>query len=78
MAQGVHAQMVRLCLVFTYIWQEDVVKIPKVPGVHTMQTGLSNNMVGIGLTIYRAIFQLQFTSISLVFMQQNTFDKKIS
>ena len=22
----------RLCLVFTYIWQEDVAKIPKVPG----------------------------------------------
>ena len=29
---GPPAQMVRLFLVFTYIWQEDVAKIPKVPG----------------------------------------------
>ena len=30
--QGPRAQMVRLFLVFTYIWQEDVAKISKVPG----------------------------------------------
>ena len=30
--QGPHAQMVRLFLVFTNIWQEDVAKIPKVQG----------------------------------------------
>ena len=30
---GPRAQMVRLFLVFTYIWQEDVAKIPKVPCV---------------------------------------------
>ena len=26
------AQMVRLVLVFTFIWQENVAKLPKVPG----------------------------------------------
>ena len=30
--QGHNIQMVRLFLVFTYIWQEDVAIIPKVPG----------------------------------------------
>ena len=30
-SQGPRAQMVKLFLVFTYIWQEDVI-IPKVPG----------------------------------------------
>ena len=29
---GPHAQMVRLFFFFTYIWQEDLAKIPKVPG----------------------------------------------
>ena len=29
---GPRAQMVRLFLVFTYIWQEDLAKIPKEPG----------------------------------------------
>ena len=29
---GPRAQTVRLFLVFTYIWHEDVTKIPKVPG----------------------------------------------
>ena len=29
---GPRAQMVRLFLIFTYIWQEDLAKIPKVPG----------------------------------------------
>ena len=29
---GPRTQTVRLFLVFTYIWHEDVVKIPKVPG----------------------------------------------
>ena len=28
---GPQAQMVRLFLIFTYIWQEDLAKIPKVP-----------------------------------------------
>ena len=28
--QGTHTQMVRLFLVFTYIWQKDVPKIPEV------------------------------------------------
>ena len=31
-SQGFRAQMVRLFLAFTYSWQEDVAKIPKVPG----------------------------------------------
>ena len=29
---GPRAQMIGLFLVFTYIWPEDVAKIPKVPG----------------------------------------------
>ena len=29
---GPRAQMVRHFLIFTYTWQEDVAKIPKVPG----------------------------------------------
>ena len=29
---GPRAQMVRLFLIFTYIWQKDLAKIPKVPG----------------------------------------------
>ena len=29
---GPRAQMVRLFFFFTYIWQEDLAKIPKVPG----------------------------------------------
>ena len=33
-------------------------------------------MVSIGVTIYRAIFQLQFTSTAPVFTRQNTFEKK--
>ena len=32
-SQGFRAQMGRLCLVFTYILQEDVSKIPLEPGV---------------------------------------------
>ena len=34
--QKPRAQMVRFFLVSTYIWQEDVAKIPKVPGPHAM------------------------------------------
>ena len=34
--QGHYAQMVRLVLVFTYIWQEDVAKIPKFQGPRAM------------------------------------------
>ena len=30
-SHGLLAQMIRLCLVFTYIWQEDIAKILKVP-----------------------------------------------
>ena len=41
-----------------------------------MSTGSCNNVVGIGVTIYRTIFQLQFTSKSPVFTRQNTFEKK--
>ena len=29
---GPHARMVRLFFIVTYIWQEDLAKIPKVPG----------------------------------------------
>ena len=29
---GLCVQMVRLFYIFTYIWQEDIAKIPKVPG----------------------------------------------
>ena len=29
--QGLRAQMVKTFLVFTYIWQEDVAKIPEIP-----------------------------------------------
>ena len=29
---GPRTQMVRLFFIFTYIWQQDLAKIPKVPG----------------------------------------------
>ena len=32
LCQKPRAQMVRLFLIFSYIWQEDVAKLPKVPG----------------------------------------------
>ena len=72
---ALRAQIVRLYLVFTYIWREDFAKIPKVSGVRAMSTAQSNTMVSIGVTIYRANFQLQFTSTSPIFTRQNALKK---
>ena len=42
---GPRAQMVRLFFFFTCIWQEDLVKIPKVPGAQRDVNPARNNMV---------------------------------
>ena len=45
-SKGFRAQMVRLFLVFTYIWQEDAAKIFKVPRIPAQyKSGPSNNML---------------------------------
>ena len=48
--QELLAQVVRLSLVFTYIWQEDIAKIPQVPEA-------PDNIMVARLTIYYTIFQ---------------------
>ena len=73
---GFRAQMLRLFLVFTYIWQEDVAKIRKVQGTLRKVNPARATTWFVGVTIYCTIFQNQFTSTSPVFTQQNTFEKK--
>ena len=51
-SKGFRAQMVRLFLVFTYIWQEDVAKIFKVSRApHNINLGRAITWV-VGITIY--------------------------
>ena len=76
--QGPRSQMVRLFLVFTYIWQKDVVKISKVPGALCKVNPARAIAWLVGVIIYCTIFQQQFTSNSPVFTQQNTFEKKLA
>ena len=74
---GPRVQMVRLFLVFTYIWQEDVAKITKVPGATRNVNPAEINMVsernhlmyGFSTTIH-----LHLAS----FYSQNTFEKKLA
>ena len=71
--KGLHAQMVRLFLVFTYVWQEDVAKIFKVPRApHNINLARARTWL-IGVTIYCTIFKQQSTSTTPVFTRQNTF-----
>ena len=49
--QRPRAQMLKLFLVFTYIWQEDVAKIPNVPGAREIAWL-------VGVTIYCSIFSI--------------------
>ena len=60
-SKGFRAQMVRLFLVFTYIWQEDVAKIFKVPRApHNINLDRAITWL-IGVTINCAIFKQQST-----------------
>ena len=61
--------MVILFLVFTYIWQEDVAKIFKVPGAP------GNNMVNWRNHLLYDFQQEQFTSTLLVFKRRNIVEK---
>ena len=62
-------------LVFTYIWQKDVVKISKVPSALRKVNPARAIAWLVGATIYCTIFQQQFTSNSPVFTRQNTLKK---
>ena len=56
------SQMVRLFLVFTYIWQKDFVKISKVPGAPRNVNPARSITWLVSGDIYCTIFQQQFTS----------------
>ena len=63
-------------LVFTYIWQEDVAKIFKVPGAPRNSINPAWAIAWLqGVTIFCTIFQWQPTSTLPVFTQQNNFEK---
>ena len=69
--------MVRLFLVFTYIWREDFTKISKVPGALSNVSGLVRSITWlVSVTINYNIFQLQFTSTLPIFMWKYTLQKK--
>ena len=72
--QGPRAQMVRLFLLFTSIWQEDVAKIPEVPGTprNVYPAGAITWLVGV--TIY-CTFSIT-THIYLPVSTQKTLLKK--
>ena len=56
-SRGFRAQMVKLFLVFTYIWQEDVEKIFKVPRApHNINLARAIAWL-VGITIYCTIFE---------------------
>ena len=55
--QGSRAQIVRLFLVITYIWPEDVAKFPKVPGAPRKVNPARAITWLVGITIYCVIFQ---------------------
>ena len=56
-SKGPRAQMVRLFLVFTYIWQEDVAKIFKVP-MSLRNVNLARAITWlVGETVYFTIFK---------------------
>ena len=66
--QGLRAQMVRLCLVFTCIWQENVAKFPKVPRVpRNASPARGLTWLVLVIAIYCIIFQLQLTYTAPVF-----------
>ena len=63
-------------LVFTYIWQEDIAKIFKVPGSrHDVNPARAIAWL-VGVTNHCTMFQQQFTYILPVFTRQYTFEKK--
>ena len=72
---GVPVQMVKLVLVFFNIWQENVAKIPKVPGTPLNVNPAQAITWLTGVTIYVMIFQQQFTSTSPVFTRQKSFER---
>ena len=63
--------MVRLLLVFTYIWQEDVAKISKVPGAPRNENPARAITWLVGVSNCCTIFQQQLTSTSPVFAHKN-------
>ena len=67
--------MVRLFLVFTYIWQEDVAKISEVPGAPRNVNPARAMTWLVGVTNYCTMFQQQFTYTLPVFTRQYTFKK---
>ena len=61
-------------LVFTYIRQEDVAKIPMPEAPQNVNSARAITWF-VGVTIYCTIFQLQLTSISPVVARENAFEK---
>ena len=74
--QGPRAQMVRLFLLSTSIWQEDVAKIPEVPGTprNVYPAGAITWLVGV--TIY-CTFSITTHVYLASFYAKNTFEKKL-
>ena len=76
---GPRAQRVSIFWVFTYIWQEDVAKIPKVTEASQSVNPARTITWLVGVTTYcTSIFQQQSTSTSPVFTRQNTVGKKLA
>ena len=75
---GPRAQMVRLVTVFSYIWLEDVEKIPKVSMAYCNVNPARATAWSVGVTLYFTIFQLQIISISQDFTRDKILLKKIS
>ena len=75
--QRPRAQMVKLFLVFTYIWQEDFVINRKVPGTSCNVNPAWNKMIS-----YRNHLLYHFSMTSHLhlasFYTQNTFEKKLA
>ena len=70
--------MIRLFLVFTYIWQEDLSKISKVPGAPQCQSIPGNNVVGRRNHLLYRFSIIIYLHLSSFFTGQNTFEKYLA
>ena len=70
--------MIRLFLVFTYFWMENVAKIFKVPGAPLNIKPDRAITWLVGLTNYYTLFQPQFTYTLPAFKRQYSIEKKLA